>query len=73
MLKKMIVLAICVVIFGAMVLISGCSNPYIAPNTNKALTEQSQLEEQKAQTQAMQEQNEELKRIADALEKIAKK
>lgn len=47
----------------------GCSNPYINPNTSKAVSEQAQLEEMKAQSVLMQEQNKQLKRIADALNK----
>lgn len=59
-------IALCVI---AGLLLAGCSSPYIAPDTSKALTEQSQYEESKAQTEAMKEQNKQLKRIADALEK----
>ena len=57
--------AIVAVLWG--VLVSGCSNPYINPNTSKAVTEQAQLEEMKAQSIQMQEQTRQLKRIADVL------
>lgn len=50
-----------------------CSDPYLAPNTNKALTEQDQLAETKKQTVFIEQQTEYLMRIAVALEQIAKK
>jgi hypothetical protein len=57
-----------------------CSDPYLAPNTNKALTEKDQLVETKKHTLLLNEQNEwmekqteYLMRIAAALEQIAKK
>lgn len=57
-----------------------CSNPYVAPNTSKAITEKDQLEETKKQTLLLNEQNEWEKkqtecllRIAVALEQLTKK
>ena len=61
--KKLILIYGCFILFG-------CSNPYVNPDTSKALSEQQQLEESKQQTILMQEQNKQLKRIADALEKL---
>ena len=45
----------------------GCSNPYVNPQTSKAVSERDQLEEMKVQSALMQEQNRQLKRIADYL------
>lgn len=45
----------------------GCSNPYVNPQTSKAVSEAAQLEEMKSQSALMVEQNRQLKRIADAL------
>lgn len=48
-------------------IVAGCSNPYVNPQTSKAVSEAAQLEEMKSQSALMVEQNRQLKRIADAL------
>lgn len=53
--------------------VASCRNPYIAPNTSKALTEKEQLEETKKQTVIMETINFHLARIAHVLEQLAKK
>ncbi len=50
--------------------VSGCR--WIAPNATKALTEENQYEEMQGQTKLLEEQNKQLKRIADSLEIMAK-
>lgn len=49
--------------------ISSCSNPYWNPQTAKAVDEREQTEIMKQQVELQKEQNIQLKRIADALEK----
>jgi hypothetical protein len=56
------------ILFCFALFIGACNNPYLNPQTSKAISEQKQLEQNEAQTQLMQEQNLQLKRIADALE-----
>jgi hypothetical protein len=58
---------ITVILFCAVAVSAGCSNPYVNPQTSKAVSERDQLEEMKTQTLLLQEQNKQLKRIADAM------
>jgi PBP1b-binding outer membrane lipoprotein LpoB len=61
--KKIILLAVIAIS------LSSCSNPYINPQTAKAVSEEEQVELLKQQVELQKEQNVQLKRIADALEK----
>jgi hypothetical protein len=45
-----------------------CSNPYTNPQTSKAVSEKEQVEEMKKQNILLEQQNQYLKRIAEALE-----
>jgi hypothetical protein len=47
---------------------SGCSNPYTHPNTSRALSEKEQVGELRKQNILLEQQNQYLKRIAEALE-----
>lgn len=48
--------------------IAGCSNPYTNPQTSKAVSEKEQVEELRKQNILLEQQNQYLKRIAEALE-----
>ncbi len=50
------------------VAVFGCSNPYTNPETSKALSEKEQLSELQKQNILLEQQNQYLKRIAEALE-----
>lgn len=67
--KKTISIFSVLFIYAVLIFGSGCSNPYVNPDTSKAITEQEQLKELKEQNAMMKEQTVQLKRIADALEK----
>jgi len=61
--KKIFILAL------VAISLSSCSDPYFNPQTSKALDEQEQTKLMKQQVELQKEQNVQLKRIADALEK----
>lgn len=61
--KKIILIAIIAIS------LSSCSNPYLNPQTAKAIDEREQTEILKQEVELLKEQNVQLKRIADALEK----
>lgn len=61
--KKIILIAI------VAISLSSCSNPYWNPQTAKAVDEREQTELLKQEVELLKEQNVQLKRIADALEK----
>lgn len=52
---------------------TGCSSPYFNPQTSKAISEQKQIEILQGQDSLLREQNKQLKRIADALDKLSNK
>jgi hypothetical protein len=49
--------------------LASCSSPYCTPNTDKAFSEREQVELLKKSNELQAEQNKQLTRIADALEK----
>lgn len=57
----------------AIFLVNSCSNPYVAPETSKAISERDQIELLKKQNELLQQQNLQLERIAKSLEKISNK
>lgn len=62
-------LLLVVIIWIIILLLSSCSNPYINPQVSKAVDEKEQTEALLQQVELMKEQNVQLKRIANALEK----
>lgn len=61
-----------IIAFAVVSIAIGCSNPYTNPQTSQATSEQIQAEEAKQQTELMKEQNKQLTRIANALERLQK-
>lgn len=48
--------------------LAACSNPYTHPQTSKAISEKEQVEELRKQNILLEQQNNYLKRIAEAME-----
>jgi len=46
----------------------GCGNPYIMPQTSKAISEEKQIKLLEQQNELLKQQNAQLKRIADGIE-----
>lgn len=69
--KKLNVLSIAAIVCYSMLAAFGCSNPYINPDISKAKSEEKQVELLQSQDTLLREQNKELKRIADALERLS--
>jgi len=61
-----------ILISAAVVLVSGCGNPYVDPARSKALSEIEQVEEIKKQTALLERSAAADERAANALERMAK-
>lgn len=65
--KKLSIIIIIIIIA-----FTSCGNPYTDPETSKALSQDKQVELMKEHNKKIDEQNKQLKRIADALENLKK-